>query len=208
MIDVQITRLHLPLWSDNRPRTLLEPQGIGVHRTGNPRPGADARMHWEYFRNDPDADASYNYISDDTGIYELIPPTEKSYHGGPWANARYIGTAICENAGGDSAQAYRNFVVLHAYLLQRFGQDLDWIHGHFQWNPAGRPDDPIGLFDWDAFLRDIVRELEPDTDPCRVVRMQLESAQLVIEALETKLERCGELLRVRERQLRQLREGR
>lgn len=193
--QAMIAKLHLPVGSPNRPGRVLHPKGVGVHRTGNASRGANARMHHRYFLRD-DADSSYQYIVDDTGIYELIPPTEQSYHGGGWANSVYIGTAICENADGDFTKAYRNLVILHAHLLGERGWQPTDLHGHFEWNPVNRPLDPIGLFDWQTHLRDVQRLLTPEAaDPCAVLRLQLDAALTVVDGLERKLKVLGATIR-------------
>lgn len=132
-------------------------RGIISHRTGNDRPDADARAHYQYFSTG-DRKASAHYFVDGKEVIRIIPEDEIAFHAGP-ANADTIGIELAE-AGGDWQSGYPAYVELHADICLRYGLDpLKDIRGHFQIDPVNRPQDPIGLFAWEPFLQDVAREL-------------------------------------------------
>ncbi len=136
----------------NRPGEPLQPQGVTVHRTGDP--GATARNVRDFFDTPrPGAESSAHYIVDPSGeVIRCIPESEVAWHAGPTANHRDIGIETCEPL---TDAAYRATVALVADIHQRYG----WSPGlgitvqpHSFYSPVDRPEDP---FSWRKWARDI-----------------------------------------------------
>ncbi|MCL6450149.1 MAG: peptidoglycan recognition protein family protein [Acetobacteraceae bacterium] len=159
----EIVERLIPFSSGNRPGTPLVPREITSHRTGNPT--ADAMAHYRYFSRPltPRRPASAHYFVDSGTILRIIPENERAYHAGPRANAIAIGIELCENRRPGTPgflEAYRRYVWLHADICRRYGFDpRTRIRPHAYWDPRNRPDDPVGLINWQQFLRDVAKEL-------------------------------------------------
>ena len=158
----------------NRPGTPIRIQGIVSHRTGNPSPRGDSHAHRAYFAGGYRG-ASVHYFVDSRRILRIIPEHEMAWHAGHVTNKSWtlgnpnywsIGIELCENhplESPEGQEAFRRYVWLHADLCRRHRLDPQKdIHGHFEIDPLNRAADPIGLFDWETFLRDVAEELHGD----------------------------------------------
>ncbi len=134
----------------NRPGTPLSPQGVTVHRTGDP--GATARNIRNYFDTiRPGNESSAHYVVDGTGeIIRCIPETEVAWHAGPAANQRDIGIETCEPLTG---AAYESTVWLVADIHRRMGWQASLgltIRPHSFYSPTDRPEDPFSWIRYQA----------------------------------------------------------
>lgn len=83
---------------ENRPGTLLVPQGGALHSTATP--GATDEREQDYFEDAYHA-ASANTFIDWDSITEIIPLNERSWHAGVTANRKFFSVEMCEPAGFD-----------------------------------------------------------------------------------------------------------
>lgn len=146
----------IPVGRANRPGKRMRPTHITVHDTGNPSKGADALAHAKYLKSDASVkvQASWHYTVDDKRIVQHIPWTETAWHTGTAkGNACSIGIEICENAGGDRAQAEGNAVRLIADLLREIGLTPDAVVPHLYWSGKHCPHIILGRMDgWANFM--------------------------------------------------------
>lgn len=129
----------IPLGRHNRPGKLRSPKAewITVHDTGNPNPGADARMHALYCKN-AETTVSWHFIVDDHVAYQHLPLDERGFHagdgGGP-GNTQSIGIEICEHLECNRTLAEDNAAILVAWLLSTLDLPLDRVVPHRHWCP-------------------------------------------------------------------------
>lgn len=164
--------------SARRPGRAMNPgvRFIVVHDTSNP--GASARNHARFYRNDPNPSqpSSAHIFVDDQVILETIPaltgPPEQALHVlrglakdnqlfGLDANRAAIGIELCFGGTIDPDKAYRHYVWTVAKLCKVFGLDPSRrIVGHQVLDPARRSDPGEALRrsgrSYDGLLRDIV----------------------------------------------------
>jgi hypothetical protein len=150
---------------------------IVVHDTGNP--GASARAHARWYRNDPDPPpkvvSSAHLFVDDEEIVETIPSrtgAEQALHVlrnrttddvlyGVDANRAAIGVEYCFGGGIDAAGAYDRFVWVTAYLCDLHGLDPTRdVVGHQVLDPGRKTDPGNGLRrsgrSYERLLKDVV----------------------------------------------------
>lgn len=132
----------------NRPGEPLTPQGVTVHRTGDP--GANARAVRNFFDTPrPGRESSAHYIVDPSGdIIRCIPENEVAWHAGTQANHRDIGLETCEPL---TPEAYAATVALVIDIHRRNGWNPvlgETIRPHSFYDPINRPEDP---FSWNLY---------------------------------------------------------
>jgi hypothetical protein len=152
-------------------------QGIVVHRTGSPTQNARAIRH--YFNTSPDGRyASSQFVVDDQDILQLMPVGEIAFHTAG-KNQTHLGIETCEHNWGTPAwgETYARLVWLVGWLLRNHNLSVQDVTGHFAWDPVNRPYDPAhpawkpgdgkatGIFSWNAFIADVLTELERATSP-------------------------------------------
>lgn len=111
----------------NRTVRTEKPRYIVVHTTGNPRKGADAEAHFQYW-NSQNAEQSADFVVDDKEALQ-INDYDKYYtwHCGDGkgkygiTNGNSIGIEICINADGDFEKALDNAVELIQKLKAETG---------------------------------------------------------------------------------------
>jgi N-acetylmuramoyl-L-alanine amidase len=114
---------------------------IVIHDTGNPRAGADAISHYEYFAGG-DRGASAHYFVDDHEVVQIIDDTEGSWHAGvryknyatPISNTNSIGIEMCINSDGNYTEALNHTADLAAYLLWTYSLPVDNLVRHYDAN--------------------------------------------------------------------------
>lgn len=133
-------------------------QYIVVHDTGNRGNGANVNSHYNYF-NGADRQSSADFFVDSTKIGQFNPDLANYYMwhcgdgGGEYGitNANSIGIEICINADGDYSRAVANAVDLVAYLMKRFGIDLDHVVRHYDASRKNCPQSMNNAGDWSAW---------------------------------------------------------
>lgn len=166
--------------SRRRPGRAIDPEirFVVAHDTGNP--GASARAHAKWYRNDPnpplDKISSAHIFVDHREIVETIPiftgPPEQALHVlynrpldnqlyGFDANRAAVGIELCYGGSIDAGEAYRRYAWTIAKTCRTFGLDPSrHVVGHQVLDP-GRKDDPgqsLRQFgrSYEGLLRDVV----------------------------------------------------
>lgn len=152
---VHTARLSFPLHVDivptslrtQRPGIPMVPQSITWHDTGNPRAGANARMHRNWLHQGaPDGqgrrqDLSFHFVVDDREAYQLIPLNEVAWHAGDGAqgpgNRTSIAIEECIQAGRDVERTRRHMRELIALL--RFELGINLVVQHNYWSGKNCP---------------------------------------------------------------------
>lgn len=111
----------------NRTTRTEKPRYIVIHTTGNPRRGADARAHFDYW-NGKNVGQSADFVVDDKEALQINDYNKYyTWHCGDGkgkygiANANSIGIEICVNADGDFGKALENAVELVQRLKAETG---------------------------------------------------------------------------------------
>ncbi len=130
----------------NRPGTLITPQLVIVHRTGNP--GSSARQNRDYFNTVKGVYASAHYCVDGREIIRCLPETERAHHC-RGANFTAIGIETCEPL---TPEIYRNTLELVIDICRRrgFQPTPQYVQPHSKYDPLNRAFDP---FNWDAYTK-------------------------------------------------------
>ncbi len=134
----------------NRPGSIITPDLIIVHRTGNP--GASALANQNYFEslNHPPkagkTHASAHYIIDSNYTIRCIPERERAHHC-IGANTRSIGIEVCEPL---TCAAYQSLLDLIWDICQRYGITADPSHvqPHSKYDDTRRRYDPFRWADY------------------------------------------------------------
>jgi hypothetical protein len=168
------------LGSRRRPGRAIVPsvQFVVAHDTGNP--GASARAHARWYRNDPNPAriSSAHIFVDDKSIVETVPalsngkPPEQALHVlysvpsdnqlyGVDANRAAVGIEYCYGGSIDPDEAYSRYVWTIAYACDKFGLDpARRVVGHHVLDPQRKSDPSQGLRasgrSYDTLLRDVV----------------------------------------------------
>ena len=102
----------------NRTTRTEKPRYIVIHTTGNPRKGADARAHFDYW-NGKNVGQSADFVVDDKETLQINDYNKYyTWHCGDGkgkygiTNSNSIGIEICVNADGDFEKALENAVEL------------------------------------------------------------------------------------------------
>lgn len=102
----------------NRTARTEKPRYIVIHTTGNPRKGADARAHFDYW-NGKNVGQSADFVVDDKEALQINDYNKYyTWHCGDGkgrygiTNSNSIGIEICVNADGDFEKALENTVEL------------------------------------------------------------------------------------------------
>lgn len=114
---------------------------IVIHDTGNPKTGANALMHYQYF-NATNRDASAHYFVDDKRIIQTVEDVDIAWHCGDTQtppliagsrpkNANSIGIEICINEDGDYFKALQNTIELTKFLMQKYGIPPERVIRHY-----------------------------------------------------------------------------
>ena len=111
----------------NRTARTEKPRYIVIHTTGNPRKGADARAHFDYW-NSGNVGQSADFVVDDSGALQINDFNKYyTWHCGDGkgkygiTNANSIGIEICVNSDGDFEKALSNAVELVQVLKAQTG---------------------------------------------------------------------------------------
>ncbi len=124
---------------------------IVIHDTGNPKPGADAMAHYQFFAGG-NREASAHYFVDDKQVVQIIDDSEGSWHCGikyktpatPISNHNSLGIEMCINPDGNYNKAMTNTIDLAAYLLWKYNLDIDHLVRHYD---AGTKVCPLTMAD-------------------------------------------------------------
>jgi len=111
--------------------SVLDPKGMCWHWTSNPKRGAGAENHWQYWHN---TDVGAQYVVDDHTILQAAPDNEVVWHAGggdytAYAKKKYpagcnsslIGVEMCINSDGDWNETYRNAGHLGSVKCVQYG---------------------------------------------------------------------------------------
>ncbi len=156
----------------NRTARREKPRFIVVHTTGNPKKGANARAHFDYW-NSGNVGRSADFVVDDKEALKINDYNKYyTWHCGDGkgrygiTNANSIGVEICVNEDGDFEKALENAVVLLRRLKAETG--IENVVRHYD---ASRKMCPAALSDndwekWKEFKRRIaeVQELTSVND--------------------------------------------
>ena len=111
----------------NRTTRTEKPRYIVIHTTGNPRRGADARAHFDYW-NGKNVGQSADFVVDDKEALQINDFSKYyTWHCGDGkgrygiTNSNSIGIEICVNADGDFEKALENAVELVQRLKAETG---------------------------------------------------------------------------------------
>lgn len=111
----------------NRTVRVEKPRYIVIHTTGNPRRGADARAHFDYW-NGQNVGQSADFVVDDKEVLQINDYNKYyTWHCGDGkgrygiSNSNSIGIEICVNADGDFEKALNNAVELVQRLKAETG---------------------------------------------------------------------------------------
>jgi len=145
----------IPPGRKNRPGKLRngKAEWITIHDTGNPNPGADARMHALWVKNS-ETTVSWHFTVDDHGAYQHLPLDEHGWHAGDDqgpGNMQSVGIEICEHLECNRALAEGNAAVLVAWLLAVLGLGIDRVVPHQRWCPR-KYCPHLLLPRWDAWI--------------------------------------------------------
>lgn len=132
---------HIPWTNANRTKMQSTPEGrkwITVHETGNPRIGADAKMHRDFTHNGGGSDTvSFNYTIDDSEVFELVPRGERTWQASDGTNGTgnsSVSIELCINADGDWERAKKNLAEFIVWLIANDNNlDLSRIAQHNTW---------------------------------------------------------------------------
>ena len=158
-MNIPITQDFVPAGRRNRPVTYpqsaayqkyMTPKFITIHNTGNPRPGASAKMHanWIKTGKDPtnpalDLLASWHFTVDDREIIQHLPLNENGWHAADGINGvgnrQSIGIEICEWAYEDYMRGEINAAWLTAKLLKEFNLPITAVKQHYDWSGKNCP---------------------------------------------------------------------
>jgi len=157
---------------------------VVAHDTGNK--GSTALNNVTYYENTKnETSASAHLFVDDKFIYECIPALtgtpEKAWHVlynktkdnelyGDDSNDVAIGVEYCYGNNINSAESYKRYVWVIAYICYKFNLDpKKAITAHFILDPQRKSDPKSGLADsgrtYEQLLKDIVSEYEDCTKP-------------------------------------------
>lgn len=111
----------------NRTARTEKPRYIVIHTTGNPRRGADAEAHFQYW-NSGNVGQSADFVVDDKGALQINDYNKYyTWHCGDGkgkygiTNSNSIGIEICINEDGDFEKALENAVELVGKLKVETG---------------------------------------------------------------------------------------
>lgn len=145
------------------------------HETGNPRPGANAEMHYRYLMGLPaGTNVSFHFVVDDGQIIQLIPCNEVTWQAadgsGP-GNMACVSCELCINSDGDKALARRNAEWLCGGVLKANQGTTADIKRHWDFNAgtADRhhcPDLMMNENYWPTFVANVGKVISgPDPTP-------------------------------------------
>lgn len=138
----------------------ITPQGIMTHSTATP--GGTAKDFISYWNGD--IDACTNYIIDDTGIYQLLPETHRSWHAGSPANDMYISYEICEpgtfsyNGQWQSMGNYDPSLPENIRYFRNVYEKAVWLSAYFCKKYGWKPDKEHVLCHYEGFLKGLATE--------------------------------------------------
>ncbi len=111
----------------NRTERKEKPKFIVIHTTGNPKKGADAMAHFQYW-NGGNRGQSADFVVDDAGALQINDYTRYyTWHCGDGkgkygiTNQNSIGIEICVNADGDFERAIEHTITLVRELIGKTG---------------------------------------------------------------------------------------
>lgn len=111
----------------NRTKRTEKPKYIVIHTTGNPRRGADAEAHFQYW-NSGSVGQSADFVVDDSVALQINDYNKYYTHHCGDGKGRYgitnsnsIGIEICINADGDFDKALENTIKLVKELKKQTG---------------------------------------------------------------------------------------
>lgn len=160
-------------------------RAIVCHWTANENKGADAEAHYRYFNNGaPDAKgnpraASAHIFVDDTDVLRILPESEIGYHVGDRSNGNAytrfgmnlmqgyrtpnfvtIGYEICINSDGNFQQTEKLSQQVAAWLLIRYGLDLEHLVRHLDVTGKPCPRMYLELDKWNMYKSGVQKEME------------------------------------------------
>lgn len=125
-------------------------------------PGGTAKDFISYWNGD--IDACTNYIIDDTGIYQLLPETHRSWHAGAPANDMYISYEICEpgtfsyNGQWLSMGNYDPSLPENIRYFRNVYEKAVWLSAYFCKKYGWKPDKDHVLCHFEGFLKGVATE--------------------------------------------------
>ena len=148
----------------NRTARTEKPRYIVIHTTGNPRKGADARAHFDYW-NSGNVGQSADFVVDDKEALQINDYNKYyTWHCGDGkgkygiTNSNSIGIEICVNQDGDFEKAISNAVELVQVLKAQTG--ITEVVRHYD---ASRKNCPAELSkdNWNAWYKFLDRVNHP-----------------------------------------------
>lgn len=152
---------HIPRSTPNRrrPGTLLSPQSITVHSTGNPTSTATGERGWLVNPNNTRT-ASWHIVVDERQAVEAIPLNEVAYHAGDaTGNRTSIGVEICES--GNRQRTMQNAIQLISELLKERNWGVNKLKRHYDWSGKHCPRILMNnnWAGWKNFLNEVNKKL-------------------------------------------------
>ncbi len=216
----EVVPVYAILGSRRRPGRRITPsvQFVVVHDTGNP--GASARNHAKFYRNDPNPPnatlSSAHIFVDDREIIETIPALtgaapEQALHVlknkpkdnelfGHDANRAAVGIELCFGGSIDPDEAYKRYVWTIAKTCKKYGLDPSRrIVGHQVLDPKRKVDPGQALRkcarSYEGLLRDVVavyRECEGGAGQIGTARIATGSGETTVHlVVRTEPRRLG-----------------
>lgn len=148
----------------NRTVRTEKPRYIVIHTTGNPKKGADARAHFEYW-NSGNVGQSADFVVDDNGALQINDYNKYyTWHCGDGkgkygiTNGNSIGIEICVNSDGDFNKSLDNAVALVQVLKTQTG--IENVVRHYD---ASRKNCPAELAydNWSGWAKFLARVNSP-----------------------------------------------
>jgi N-acetylmuramoyl-L-alanine amidase len=161
-IDVKL----LPPSPINIPGTIMPGgsfQTITIHETANPKPTADALMHWGFVKGGGGVDrVSFTYCVDSKHAIQILKENEQNNAAGtPKGNSTSLSIETCVNKGADFSKTLENLAKLTACILVASKKPLSVVVQHNSWTGKDCPqqirDDRTG---WTTLLRRIEHFME------------------------------------------------
>lgn len=192
----RIIEKYVPISSKHRPGTKRTGfRGITIHETGNPKKGADAQAHVEYYtrlaKSNSGSYIGYHCFTDDTESILTHPLDEIAWtcgDGNGDGNMKTISIEICVNPEGNFAKARANAAYTAAVIFKKYGIKKVIAVGkdgksnkakanlfqHYSWSGKNCPQNIREKGYWDSFVKAVQKELDLLWNPAPAKPVQKE----------------------------------
>ena len=152
----------------NRTTRREKPKYIVIHATGNPRKGADAQAHFQYW-NSGNVGQSADFVVDDKEALQINDYNKfYTWHCGDGkgrygiTNSNSIGIEICINSDGDYSKAVENTIKLTRNLMKTLNLPADRVVRHYDASRKICPAEMAanGWADWKEFKSRLIESEE------------------------------------------------